>query len=74
MPPTLAAARNTYCGRCSAKKRSDLVLAAQIELAAGAQQQASAPPAAQAPQQRRADQAGVAGDIDRRFAGPHRYS
>ena len=64
MPPTLAAARKTYSGRSFSKKASHVGLALQLQLGVRAQHEVGVAPRLQVAQDRGADEAAVAGDVD----------
>ena len=74
MPPTLAAARNTYCGLLLREKLLHRGGRAQIEFGAVAQQQALRAVRPQPAHEGRAHQAAMAGDEDGRIVHRAVYS
>ena len=64
MPPTRAAARNTWRGLSLAKKASHRCLIGQIELGVRARHEIAIAGALEPAHERRADQTAMAGDVD----------
>ena len=64
IPPTFAAARNTYSGRSRSKNALHRARVQQVQLRARPEHQIAEPLRGQPPHQRRAHQPQVAGDVD----------